>query len=46
MNGSGGVDALVEMKLAALGDEIRLGSSAGANVRFLDMPYPLDALDL
>jgi folate-binding protein YgfZ len=45
-NGEGGADALVEMKLAALQDDVRLGSSAGAAVRFLDMPYALDALDL
>jgi folate-binding protein YgfZ len=46
MNGAGGADALVEIKLAALQDDIRLGSSAGAAVKFLAMPYPLDALDL
>jgi tRNA-modifying protein YgfZ len=46
MNGAGGADALVEIKLAAMQDEIRLGSSAGAPVKFLAMPYPLDALDL
>jgi hypothetical protein len=46
MNGAGGSDALVEIKLAALQDDIRLGSSAGAPVKFLTMPYPLDALDL
>jgi folate-binding protein YgfZ len=46
MNGAGGVDALVEIKLAAMQDEIRLGSSAGARVAFLAMPYALDALDL
>ena len=46
-NGSGGVDALVEMKLAALGQgDVRLGSAQGASVRVLPMPYPLDALDL
>ena len=46
-NGSGGVDALVEIKLAALADsDIRLGSAAGPVLRFLPMPYPLDALDL
>ncbi|HEX9172728.1 MAG TPA: folate-binding protein [Telluria sp.] len=46
MNGAGGADALVEIKLAALGDDVRLGSSAGAPLKFLAMPYPLDALDL
>jgi tRNA-modifying protein YgfZ len=45
-NGTGGADALVEMKLAALGEEVRLGSAGGAAVRFLAMPYPLDALDV
>jgi folate-binding protein YgfZ len=45
-NGSGGADALVEIKLAALGEDVRLGSSAGAPLKFLAMPYPLDALDL
>jgi folate-binding protein YgfZ len=45
-NGAGGADALVEMKLAALQDDIRLGSSAGAPVKFLAMPYALDPLDL
>jgi folate-binding protein YgfZ len=46
VNGVGGTDALVEIKLAALGEEVRLGSSAGAAVKFLPMPYPLDALEL
>jgi folate-binding protein YgfZ len=42
-----GVDALVEMKLAALEQgNVRLGSAQGAPLRFQDMPYPLDALDL
>jgi folate-binding protein YgfZ len=45
-NGAGGADALVEMKLASLGDEVRLGSAAGAPVRFQPMPYELDALDI
>ena len=51
-NGAGGVDALVEMKLAAIEEggsasgAVRLGSSDGAPVRFLAMPYVLDALDL
>ena len=46
-NGNGGVDALVEMKLAALGQgDVRLGSAHGATVRVLPMPYPLDALAL
>lgn len=46
-NGAGGVDALVEMKLAALeGAEVRLGSAGGAPLRFQPMPYKLDALEL
>lgn len=46
-NGMGGVDALVEMKLAALEQgDVRLGSATGAPLTFLPMPYPLDALDL
>jgi len=45
-NGNGGVDVLVEMKLAALGEEVRLGSAQGAPLHFLTMPYPLDALEL
>ncbi|MCC6070777.1 YgfZ/GcvT domain-containing protein [Massilia sp. GCM10020059] len=46
-NGAGGVDALVELKLAALEQgDIRLGSAAGAPLRFKPMPYALDALDL
>ncbi len=46
-NGAGGVDALVEIKLAALelGD-IRLGSATGAPLKFQPMPYPLDAIDV
>jgi folate-binding protein YgfZ len=46
LNGAGGVDALVEMKLASLDEQVRLGSSAGAAVKFLPMPYPLDAIDV
>ncbi|MFL6659353.1 MAG: YgfZ/GcvT domain-containing protein [Massilia sp.] len=46
-NGNGGTDALVEMKLAALGGaEVHLGSAEGPALRFLAMPYALDALDL
>ncbi|RJG10707.1 CAF17-like 4Fe-4S cluster assembly/insertion protein YgfZ [Massilia cavernae] len=46
-NGKGGVDALVEMKLASLEQgDIRLGSAAGVPLRFQPMPYALDALDL
>jgi folate-binding protein YgfZ len=46
-NGLGGSDALVEMKLAAVDEgQIHLGSSTGAPLTLLAMPYPLDALDL
>ncbi|MFC5512522.1 YgfZ/GcvT domain-containing protein [Massilia jejuensis] len=45
-NGLGGADMLVEMKLAALEEEVRLGSASGAPLRFLALPYPLDALEL
>lgn len=46
-NGSGGVDALVEVKLAALEEgEVRLGSAGGVPLRFHAMPYSLDALAL
>jgi folate-binding protein YgfZ len=45
-NGAGGVDALVEIKLAALEQSVHLGSTAGTPVTFLPMPYSLDALDL
>jgi folate-binding protein YgfZ len=46
-NGNGGVDALVEMKLAAIeAASVRLGSAQGAALVFLDMPYVLEPLDL
>ncbi|MFC4933022.1 CAF17-like 4Fe-4S cluster assembly/insertion protein YgfZ [Massilia sp. GCM10023247] len=45
-NGLGGADLLVEIKLAALQEDVRLGSSAGPQLRFLPMPYALDALDV
>ena len=45
-NGLGGADLLVELKLAALAEDVYLGSAGGALLRFLPMPYPLDALDL
>ena len=46
-NGNGGVDALVEMKLAAIeAASVRLGSAGGTALAFLDMPYVLDPLDL
>ncbi len=46
-NGRGGVDALVEMKLAAIeAASVRLGSASGPELAFHSMPYVLDALDL
>lgn len=46
-NGNGGIDALVEMKLAAIqSGSVRLGSAQGAALTFLDMPYVLEPLDL
>jgi folate-binding protein YgfZ len=46
-NGVGGVDALVEMKLAAMEEgDVRLGSASGIALEFLPMPYALDALEL
>jgi folate-binding protein YgfZ len=46
-NGAGGVDALVEMKLAAIEQaDVHLGSAGGAPLRLLPMPYPLDAIDV
>ena len=46
-NGKGGVDALVEMKLASIDQgDVRHGSASGTPLRFLPMPYALDALDL
>ncbi len=46
-NGSGGVDALVEMKLDALeAASVRYGSASGPALAFLPMPYVLDKLDL
>ena len=45
-NGHGGVDALVEMKLASLDEDVRLGSAGGPKLNFLPMPYALDALEV
>ena len=45
-NGMKGADVLVETKLGALQEDVRLGSSAGPALRFLPMPYALDALDI
>ena len=44
-NGIGGADALVEIKLAQLNEDVRLGSATGAQITFLPMPYSLDAID-
>jgi folate-binding protein YgfZ len=46
-NGQGGIDALVEMKLAAIESaSVRLGSAQGPALSFLAMPYVLEPLDL
>ena len=45
-NGLGGADLLVEMKLGALGEDVRLGGAGGPALRFGQMPYHLDALDV
>ena len=45
-NGQGGADLLVEMKLAALGEDVRFGSATGPALRFMPLPYQLDALDV
>ena len=46
-NGQGGIDALVEMKLAAIESaSVRLGSAQGTPLNFLAMPYVLEPLDL
>ncbi|HEU4852545.1 MAG TPA: folate-binding protein, partial [Telluria sp.] len=45
-NGKGGVDALVEMKLGSIGEDVRLGSADGPKLHFLPMPYALDALEV
>jgi folate-binding protein YgfZ len=45
-NGAGGADALVEIKLAALEEDVRHASAGGTPLTFLPMPYALDALDV
>lgn len=45
-NGLGGADLLVEMKLDALGQDVRHGAAGGPPLGFLHMPYHLDALDV
>jgi len=45
-NGMKGADLLVEMKLGALGEDVRLGAAGGPALRFQQMPYHLDALDV
>ncbi|MEX5745909.1 folate-binding protein YgfZ [Massilia sp. X63] len=45
-NGLGGADLLVEMKLGALGEDVRHGAPGGPALRFQHMPYHLDALDI
>jgi len=44
-NGSGGADVLVEIKLAALEQDVRHGSAGGTALAFLPLPYALDAVD-
>ncbi|WP_027864136.1 CAF17-like 4Fe-4S cluster assembly/insertion protein YgfZ [Massilia alkalitolerans] len=45
-NGLGGADLLVEMKLDALGEDVRHGAAGGPALAFQHMPYHLDALEL
>ena len=45
-NGLGGADLLVEMKLDALGEDVRHGAADGPALSFQHMPYHLDALDV
>ena len=45
-NGAGGADALVEIKLAALDEDVRHASAGGTPLTFLPLPYALDALDV
>ena len=41
-NGQGGADALVEIKLAALDQEVRHGAAGGTPLSFLPLPYAID----
>ncbi len=44
-NGAGGVDALVEMKMTAIGEgDARLGSASGVVLQFLSLPYAIGEL--
>ncbi|MFL6672462.1 MAG: YgfZ/GcvT domain-containing protein [Massilia sp.] len=45
-NGAGGADVLVELKLGALDEDVRHASAGGAQLKFLPLPYPLDAIDV
>ena len=45
-NGLGGADLLVEMKLGALGEDVRHGAAGGPALGFQHMPYHLDAIDV
>jgi folate-binding protein YgfZ len=45
-NGLGGADVLVEMKLGALGEDVRHGAAGGPALVFQHMPYHLDAIDV
>ena len=38
-NGAGGADVLVEIKLAALEQDVRHGAAGGTQLRFLPLPY-------
>jgi len=44
-NGNGGADVLVEIKLAALEQDVRHGSAGGTALSFLPLPYALDAIE-
>jgi len=45
-NGQGGADVLVEIKLAALEQDVRHGSAGGTVLRFQTLPYTLDSLEV
>jgi folate-binding protein YgfZ len=44
-NGAGGADVLVEIKLAALEQDVRHGAAGGTALSFLPLPYALDAIE-
>ncbi|MCA1857669.1 folate-binding protein [Massilia oculi] len=45
-NGLGGADLLVELKLGALGEDVRHGAPGGPALAFQQLPYHLDPLEL